>query len=109
MEETIYCAECKQVVDTKTQEHVWDAYVEVYSDRWGSRNLNAFGAFHLDCLDNIHKPEHLRVCDACGIQGKDATGGYPGVFRRGFIEHAECVDFGDEQHLQEVMRENRYE
>ena len=109
LEEQYFCPECKEEVDIKTQDHVWDSYVEVYSDRWGERNFNAFSPFHSACLDNIHKPEHLRICDVCSKQGKDATGNYPGFYRYGRIEHGACIDWDDERHLQQVMKESRYE
>lgn len=39
MAEVVHCGECKQVIDIKNQEHVWDTYIEIYETRWASAVL----------------------------------------------------------------------
>lgn len=108
MDEPIICAECGQEVDTKTQEHVWDSYIEIYETRWGKRSANVFGAFHAACLDNIHLPEHMRVCNVCHKQGKDISGNYPGLYRNHVAEHPTCVDWQDIKKNRAVEIEGYY-
>lgn len=49
--------------------------------------------FHLDCLDNDKRPDEYRVCETCGLTGKDTQGRYPSPFDQPFIQHADCVDW----------------
>lgn len=108
MDESYVCPECGEQVDTKTQDHVWDSYLEVYESRWGDRYTNAFGVFHTACLSNIHLPEHLRVCDVCHKQGADVSGKYPGLYRGYVAEHPTCVDWQDMKKNRAVELEGYY-
>lgn len=108
MAEVVHCGECKQVIDIKNQEHVWDTYIEIYETRWGKRSANIFGAFHIACVDNIHLPEHLRICEVCDKQGVDAEGKYPGLYRGYVAEHPSCVDWRDVKKNRAVEMEGYY-
>ena len=69
-------------------------YVEIKPvtmfDQYGEMD---YRFLHYDCMSNNDKPEFLKVCDTCGLTGKDARGSYPDLYDQPFIQHPECVDW----------------
>lgn len=88
------CVVCDQQIDG---EPFWDHYLR-------DNRHPEFGAFHMDCVDNDRKPDNLKVCDVCGLTGKDMTGNYPGLYVQGKVQHQIHIDPDDYRKIRAFNR-----
>jgi hypothetical protein len=90
--------ECK-VCEKPIQGEVFYSYVEVSTPNYYANQPPhiswEYVPTHIDCMENDQRPDEYKVCDVCGITGKDADGKYAGAFIQGTIQHPAHIDWDD--------------
>jgi hypothetical protein len=91
------CAHCDKPI--QNEEPYWD-WVMV------NAGMADFLPAHMECTPNEHRPDEHKVCDVCGITGKDERGEYAGLFVYGQVQHPSHVDWDAVRKTLDAMMED---
>lgn len=92
------CGHCDKPIEN--EEAHWD-YIWVSGSTY-------FLPAHMECTPNEFRPDEHKVCDVCGITGKDEHGDYSGLFVYGKVQHPSHIDWDDVRKTRATMAQDNH-